>query len=123
MSKEKQPNLSAEYGTGMGRVDFKTSQFSSSALREIARLQISSVDSPFIMLTHPGGRTTTVVNEELKKGKALRGKALKTFTTELGKKMATAETVSIIRAVERAPYHPSSEIKHFIQGIDSIDEF
>lgn len=122
MRNEKQPNLSAEYGSGIGKVEFRTAQFSTDALREIARLQIASTDSPFIMFSHTGGRTTTMTAEELNKAKTLKKKELRTFTTELGRRMAIAEKVSITREAQKAPYHPSSEFKSFIQGISSLDE-
>lgn len=124
---EKQSNISVEYGNGIGRIEFKPSQFCFSSLREIARLQMSSTDHPFIELTHRGGRTTTIGEENFLRARELRGKELKSFTTNLAHQLERADKVSIIREVKAAPYHlflsgdPISEfVRNHLEGLDAL---
>ncbi len=124
MSKETKPNMSVEYGNGIGKVEFNPRKFSLENLREIVRKQMSSSDSPIISLTYCDGQIKTIGKEDLANAGLLSHRARKKFIIRVAGQMDRVAHVSIAREVEEMPYHPKTSadpILNFVETLNDLD--
>lgn len=124
MNKETKPDMSVEYGNGIGKVEFNPRKFTMANLRKMIKMQMSSGDSPIIGFTYRDGKTRTMDKEDMKAAKELNKKGLNNFITRVANQMDKAVMVSITRKVQEEPYHlnlHNDPIENFIENLDSID--
>lgn len=125
MNIENRPNLSVEYGNGIGKVEFNPRKFSLPNLRRMVQLQLASTDCPRIEFTYRDGKTKTMGQEDMRDTQRLDKRGLSRFVNKVVRQMDKAARVSIIREVEFAPHHlhlSDDPIVNFVENyLDSLD--
>ncbi len=120
MSKE---NLSAQYGNGLGRIEFIPRNFSKEALRKIVKTQIESSDNPLIEINYSDGTYISLGAESLETARTMSKRSQSAFIKRISNSIERANRVSVTRGVEEQSYYPKvNPIGNFIKNLEALDE-